>query len=69
MQDPMLEEIWRVRDELIQLHGGVQGYQNYLRSLDEKRPSKVGRKPSTKRAAAKKNGRATQRNTAKSRAS
>jgi len=39
MHDPMLEEIWRVRDELIQRHGGVHGYLNYLRELDRKRVS------------------------------
>jgi hypothetical protein len=66
MQDPMLEEIWRVRDELIRRHGGVHGYLNYLRERDRKRVSKAKRKLRQKRVArTTRNGRATKRATAK----
>ena len=43
MNDPMLEEIWRVREELIKRHGGVHGYLTYLRALDRERVRKVKR--------------------------
>jgi len=66
MHDRMLEEIWRVRDELIRRHGGVHGYLNYLRALDRERVSKAKRKrPGTRFVRATRNGRSTQRATAR----
>src|SRR5437773_1012743 len=37
MSDPILEEIWRVREQLIQRHGGVKGYFRYVQKLDRSR--------------------------------
>jgi hypothetical protein len=34
MRDEILEEIWRVRDELVKKHGGLQGYFDYLQKLE-----------------------------------
>ena len=34
MVDPILDEIWRVREELIKKHGGMDGYWKYLQKLD-----------------------------------
>ena len=34
MSDPILEEIWRVRQELIKRHGGLKGYFAYAQKLD-----------------------------------
>jgi len=34
MADLILDEIWRVRDELIKRHGGLDGYFEYVRKLD-----------------------------------
>ncbi len=34
MSDPMLEEIWRVREELIRQHGGLDGYIKYVQKLE-----------------------------------
>ena len=34
MSDPILEEIWRVREELIKQHGGLEGYFAYVQKLD-----------------------------------
>jgi len=34
MSDPILEEIWRVREELIKRHGGLDGYFAYVQKLD-----------------------------------
>ena len=66
MRDPMLEEIWRVRDELIRRHGGVHGFLKYLQSLDRKRPVKAKRTVVRKRTASgAQNGRATRRGTVK----
>ena len=66
MKDPMLEEIWRVRDELIKRHGGVHGYLDYLRTLDRERVRKAKRgraRTGTTRAAS--NGRTRRRKPAK----
>ena len=37
MSDPILEEIWRVRKELIKQHGGLEGYLAYVQKLDRAR--------------------------------
>jgi hypothetical protein len=37
MSDPILEEIWRVREELINRHGGLDGYLAYVQKLDRAR--------------------------------
>jgi len=34
MSDAMLEEIWRVREELIKKHGGWDGYVKYAQKLE-----------------------------------
>jgi hypothetical protein len=34
MADPILDEIWRVREELIKKHGGFDGYFAYIQKLD-----------------------------------
>jgi hypothetical protein len=34
MADPILDEIWRVREELIKKHGGLDGYFAYIQKLD-----------------------------------
>ena len=34
IRDPILEEIWRVRAELLQKHGGWEGYDRYLQKLE-----------------------------------
>jgi hypothetical protein len=37
MSDPMLEEIWRVREALIKQHGGLDGYFSYIQKLERAR--------------------------------
>ena len=66
MQDKMLEEIWRVREELVKRHGGVHGYLQYLQTLDRERirKAKQNRLRKVKPRAAK-NGQPTRRRTAK----
>jgi len=50
MSDPILEEIWRVREQLIQRHGGVKGYFQYVQKLDRLRRQR-GRRQLSKKAA------------------
>ena len=66
MQDTMLEEIWRVRDELVKRHGGVHGYLKHLRALDKERQQRMkrGRIGRSIELAAK-NGRRTRRQSTK----
>lgn len=40
MADPILDEIWRVREELIKKHGGLKGYIRYIQELDRARLKK-----------------------------
>jgi hypothetical protein len=34
MDDPILDEIWRVRAELLKEHGGLKGLFKYIQKLD-----------------------------------
>ena len=34
MPDPILDEIWRVREQLVKQHGGIHGYVRYVQELD-----------------------------------
>ncbi len=37
MGDPVLEEIWRVREMLVKQHGGIAGFLKYVEKLDRAR--------------------------------
>ena len=37
MADPILDEIWRVREELLKEHGGIPGLFKYLQKMDRAR--------------------------------
>jgi hypothetical protein len=51
MADPILDEIWRVREELIKKHGGWEGYFKYIQKLDRAHRNRRKKKP--KRASRK----------------
>lgn len=34
MADPILDELWRVREELIKKHGGMDGFWKYIQKVD-----------------------------------
>jgi hypothetical protein len=42
--DPILDEIHRVREELIQQHGGWEGYFKYVQKLDRTRMARLRKK-------------------------
>ena len=46
MSDPILDEIARVRQELVKKHGGIEGYFQHIQKLDRARRNK--RKRATK---------------------
>ena len=51
MTDPILDEIWRVREELLKRYGGIDGYFKHLQAMDRARARKTSarrRKPSKK---------------------
>jgi hypothetical protein len=52
MADPILDEIWRVREELIKKHGGLDGYFAYVQKLD-----RAGRRRERRTAVKKTRGR------------
>jgi hypothetical protein len=55
MHDPIMEEIWRVREELIKKDGGFENYFKYIQKLDRAhhaRLRKKRKKAGGKRAAA-----------------
>ncbi len=37
MNDPILDEIQRVRAEIVKEHGGLKGYLRYFQKLEQKR--------------------------------
>jgi hypothetical protein len=47
MADPILDEIWRVRAELVKKHGGIHGWVRHMQKLDRARRQK--RKRAAKR--------------------
>ena len=44
MRDPILEEIWRVREEQVKKHGGFDGYFKYVQKLDRAQRRRKGRR-------------------------
>jgi hypothetical protein len=55
MADPILDEIWRVRGELHEKHGGIDGYFKYIQKLDRARRNRLkkkAKKPGQKRVPA-----------------
>ena len=57
MADPILDEIWRVREELVKKHGGPEGYFNYILKLDRARRRRAQLKRRAKRTAKTKSNR------------
>ena len=57
MSDELLEEIWRVREELIKKHGGWDGYVKYAQKLErahgQRRKKSRGPRTRQRRAVAK----------------
>jgi len=53
MTDPILDEIWRVREELLKRYGGVDGYFKHLQAMDRARArkAKTRRRKSAKKLA------------------
>jgi predicted nucleic acid-binding protein len=56
MADPILDELWRVREELVKKHGGLHGYFKYIQKLElarsrsKQRSSAHPSKPKVKKA-------------------
>jgi hypothetical protein len=48
MSDPILDEIARVRQELVKKHGGVDGYFRHIQKLDRARRKKRAKAGKTK---------------------
>ena len=49
MADPILDEIWRVRAELVKRYGGFKGYWDHFQKLDEARRRRRRKKNAAKR--------------------
>jgi hypothetical protein len=49
MADPILDEIWRVRDEMVKKHGGLKGYIAYIQKLDRDHRKSQQKKAKKKR--------------------
>jgi len=50
MNDPILDEIQRVRQELIEKHGGPDGYFKYVQKLDRAHQARRRKKAAKARA-------------------
>ena len=50
MPDPILEEIWKVREELLKKHGGLDGYFEYVQKLDRAKRLKAKKRSVLKKA-------------------
>jgi hypothetical protein len=57
MADPILDELWRVREQLIREHGGLHAYYEYLRRLEREQRQRLRRRRQRhKKASAKSPG-------------
>jgi hypothetical protein len=52
MTDPIVDEVRRVREELIERHGGLDGYLRYCEQQDRRREREQKRSGATKRTPA-----------------
>ena len=50
MNDIIVEEVRRVREELIKRHGGIDGYFKYCQAQDRARASRLKARPPKQRA-------------------
>jgi hypothetical protein len=50
MSDIIVEEVRRVREELIKRHGGIEGYFKYCQAQDRARASRLKARPHKRRA-------------------
>jgi len=48
MADPILDEIWRVREALLKKHGGLDGYFKYIQKLERARQQRERRRTDSK---------------------
>ena len=42
--DPIVDEVRRVRDELVKKHGGLDGWIDHLQTMDQSRVSKAAKR-------------------------
>jgi hypothetical protein len=66
MYDPIVDEVRRVREELIDRHGGLHGYIKHLQAMDRERARKAKQRAAMKLAV---NGRKRRTRPARSRTS
>jgi hypothetical protein len=64
MYDPIVDEVRRVREELIERYGGLHGYIKHLQTMDRERARKMKQR-SAKKLASNGTGRQTRRNKSK----
>ncbi len=57
MHDPIVDEVRRVREELIERHGGLHGYIKHLQAMDRERARKAKQGTAKKLAANGRKGR------------
>lgn len=50
MEDPILDEIWRVRAELVKKYGGLRGFLDHIQKLDQARLRREKRRRSKNQA-------------------
>lgn len=40
-RDPIVEEVWNSREKLLEQHGGLDGFLEYIRKQEQKHPEKL----------------------------
>lgn len=63
MYDPIVDEVRRVREELIDRHGGLDGYIKHLQAMDRERAREAKQRAAKKTAS---NGRKSRTRSARS---
>jgi hypothetical protein len=40
-RDPIVEEVWKSREQLLEQHGGLEGFLEYIRKQEQEHPERL----------------------------
>lgn len=40
-RDPIVEEVWKSREQLLEQHGGLEGFLEYIKKQEQEHPEKL----------------------------
>jgi len=40
-KDPIVEEVWKTREQLLEKHGGLEGFLEYIKKQEQGHPERI----------------------------